>query len=350
MIGVALEGGGAKGSYQAGAYIALLENGIKPDIITGTSIGSLNAAVMAQGDIDKVVNLWLNASTDIFGIDSEIIKKLKHKDFNFKDLKPTFHNIKEIIENKGIDASKYYDLIKNAVDEKKLRKSKIKFGLITVKMDGKPTPVQITIDDIPEGKVADYIMASCYLPLFKLKPIIDNNYYIDGGFYNNVPISLAQQYGCKTIYSIRIKGIGFNRNKIDKDTKIIEIKPRKNLGNIIIFDRESTENNIKLGYYDALKVIKNLDGLDYYFKSKKDNYYDKILKNIDDKLIVRLKFKYHAKTKKELLIKVMENILDDNKVNPYKIYNFKVILFKAKTKYRIKDPNAKKLIKNCKLI
>ena len=53
MIGFALEGGGAKGAYQAGAYIALVTNGIKPKIIAGTSIGSLNAALMAQGDIKK---------------------------------------------------------------------------------------------------------------------------------------------------------------------------------------------------------------------------------------------------------------------------------------------------------
>jgi NTE family protein len=54
MIGFALEGGGAKGAYQVGAYKALIENHIKPSIIAGTSIGSLNAAMMAQGDYKKL--------------------------------------------------------------------------------------------------------------------------------------------------------------------------------------------------------------------------------------------------------------------------------------------------------
>ena len=86
MIGFALEGGGAKGAYQAGAYIALIQNGIKPDIIAGTSIGSLNAALMAQGDIKKLVDLWLNTTTDIFGINSEIIEKIKLKKFTKNDI------------------------------------------------------------------------------------------------------------------------------------------------------------------------------------------------------------------------------------------------------------------------
>ena len=44
MLGLALEGGGAKGSYEIGAYIALKELGFKFDAVAGTSIGSLNAA------------------------------------------------------------------------------------------------------------------------------------------------------------------------------------------------------------------------------------------------------------------------------------------------------------------
>ena len=79
MIGFALEGGGAKGAYQAGAYIALVTNNIKPAIIAGTSIGSLNAALMAQGDIKKLVSLWLNTTTDIFDINSKLIKDFKNQ-------------------------------------------------------------------------------------------------------------------------------------------------------------------------------------------------------------------------------------------------------------------------------
>ena len=53
-----LGGGGAKGSYQMGAWKAFIELGKTWDIITGTSIGSLNGAVMVEGDFDRAEKLW----------------------------------------------------------------------------------------------------------------------------------------------------------------------------------------------------------------------------------------------------------------------------------------------------
>ncbi len=349
MIGIALEGGGAKGAYQAGAYIALRKNGIKPKIIAGTSIGSVNAALMAQGDINKLVNLWLNTTTDIFGINSDIIDHIKHKRFTKNDIKPTYTNIKKIIHNKGIDTTDFLNALKENIDEDKLRKSKIKFALITVKLDGKPTPLQLTIDDIPKGKVPEYIMASCYLPVFKMKPIIDNNYYIDGGFYNNVPLSLVQDYGCDTIYSIRIKGIGFKRNKLNKDTKVIEICPRKSLGSIILFNKESNEKNMRLGYYDTLKVLKNLDGIDYYFKGKNEKYYDHIVRKVNKRLLNNLKRKYRIKNNKDLVIYIVEKVLKENKINEFNIYNIKYCILNIKRNLNVKDKNIKKFIDSCKI-
>lgn len=349
MIGFALEGGGAKGAYQAGAYIALRKNGIKPKIIAGTSIGSVNAALMAQGDINKLVNLWLNTTTDIFGINSDIIDHIKHKRFTKNDIKPTYTNIKKIIHNKGIDTTDFLNALKDNINEDKLRKSKIKFALITVKLDGKPIPLQLTIDDIPKGKVPEYIMASCYLPVFKMKPIIDDNYYIDGGFYNNVPLSLVQNYGCDTIYSIRIKGIGFKRNKLNKDTKVIEISPRKDLGSIILFNRESNERNMRLGYYDALKVIKHLDGIDYYFKNKKISYYKKITRKVNKKTLNYLSKRFRCKDAKDLTIKVIEHIFKENKINEFKIYNPKYCIYYIRKNIVLKDIYLKKFINSCKI-
>ena len=47
QIVLVLQGGGALGSYQAGVYQALCEAGIEPDWIIGTSIGAINAALIA---------------------------------------------------------------------------------------------------------------------------------------------------------------------------------------------------------------------------------------------------------------------------------------------------------------
>lgn len=233
--------------------------------------------------------------------------------------------------------------------EKKLRKSKVKFGLITVKVKGMK-PLELTIDDIPEGKVAEYILASCYLPLFNYKPIIDNSYYIDGGFYNNVPLDLVEKEGCDTIYSIRIKGIGVARNKLKKTTKVIEIVPKVNLGPIMIFDKESNYRNLQLGYLDALKVIKNLDGNLYYFEHKNLYYYDRIVRKVDEELLVKLKLKYLCTTNKDLLIKIIEEILETNKISNLKLMNVKKELFHIKRNIKIKDESINNFISSCKIL
>lgn len=348
MIGVALEGGGAKGAYEVGAYLALKKNKIKPSIITGTSIGSLNAAMIASGDINKLVKLWKNTTTNIFGINDNVSSAIINKKINKNVIKDGYKDIKNILKNKGIDTSKYHNIIKNNVNETKIRKSKIKLGLITLRVKGLE-PIELTIDDIPEGKLHEYILASCYLPFFNFKKIIDDNYYLDGGFYNVLPLSLCEKYGCDTIYAIRIKGIGVVRNKLNKNTKIIEICPKINLGSIILFDHNSNERNMRLGYLDALKVLNKLDGNLYAFKKKSNNYYERIIKSVPNKIIKELMKKYKVNNHKDLLINITENILKKNKYDYLKVYNFKKTLRLLKRKNIIKDKNILKFISYCKL-
>jgi NTE family protein len=63
MTGLVLAGGGAKGAYQIGAWRALRERGIEPDLVAGTSIGALNAVLIASGDLDRATTFWHGLST-----------------------------------------------------------------------------------------------------------------------------------------------------------------------------------------------------------------------------------------------------------------------------------------------
>jgi predicted acylesterase/phospholipase RssA len=53
-----MQGGGAPGSYQAGAYQALHEAGIEPDWVIGTSIGAINGAIIAGNKVVDRVDGW----------------------------------------------------------------------------------------------------------------------------------------------------------------------------------------------------------------------------------------------------------------------------------------------------
>jgi NTE family protein len=53
QVVLVLQGGGALGSYQAGVYQALHEAGVEPDWIIGTSIGAINASVIAGNPVEE---------------------------------------------------------------------------------------------------------------------------------------------------------------------------------------------------------------------------------------------------------------------------------------------------------
>ena len=60
-----LSGGGTRGVYQIGVWKALRELKIEYDLIIGSSIGALNAALMAQGDWEEAHRLWMNITLEM---------------------------------------------------------------------------------------------------------------------------------------------------------------------------------------------------------------------------------------------------------------------------------------------
>ena len=335
MLGLALEGGGAKGSYEIGSYVALKKLGYKFDAVAGTSIGSLNAALIAQKDIKLAKKLWLSANSDMVGINNDIVSVLKNFKINKENISITIKEIKTLLKNKGLDNSKYLSIIESNINESKIRNSRINYGLVTVKLKDLK-PMELTINDIPNGKLSEYIMASSYLPIFKMNKIIDNSYYLDGGISNNLPVSILEKMGCKKIIAIKVDGIGRNKKKLYKDTEVIEIKPTKNTGPIIMFDNNDILNNYYMGYYDTLLRLNKIDGYKYYFK--KFNYYKFLTRNVDNKLLTIIKIRFKSNNIKDMVIKSIEDILNNNNIYYYKVYSIhKILRFIKKNKLKSKS-------------
>ena len=336
MKGLALEGGGAKGSYEIGAYIALKELGYKFDMVAGTSIGSLNAALIVQGDIELAKKLWMRANSEIVGINKEIVKTYKNFEINKENITKSITEIRKIIQNKGLDISNYKEMINKYVNEEKVRKSKINYGLVTVRLKDLK-PLELTIKEIEEGKLADYIMASSYLPGFKMNKIIDDSFYLDGGFSNNLPITLLEKHGCNEVVAIRINGIGPTKKSNIINKNIIELAPTKNTGPVLMFDNNDIKNNFYMGYYDTLLYFNKLHGFKYYFK--KFYFYKFLSRKVNENLTNLIKLKYKTPDIKDSIIKSIEEIMEDNKLEYYKIYSIQKILKYIK-KNKLKSKNS----------
>ena len=102
--GLVLSGGGSRGSYQIGAYRALRDNGIEICAVVGTSIGAINGAYIAQGDLDLACDVW------------------EHIDY-----RTVFAETRGLL----MDVEPLRALLKETIDEDAVRRSPIRYGLTT---------------------------------------------------------------------------------------------------------------------------------------------------------------------------------------------------------------------------
>ncbi len=288
MLGLTLEGGGAKGSYQIGAWKAFRELGIEFDGISGTSVGALNGALMVQNDFDVAHEIWYNiAPNRILDIDDKIMELIADYELSHGNLQLILGEIKRYIKQFGVDSKPLEELIHNNLREDKIRASKKDFGIVTVCLTDMK-PMEIFKEDIPAGKISDYLIASSYLPIFKSKRL-DGKKFLDGGLYNNLPVSMLYQKGYKKIVAIRLLSKGRVKRVNYDDLELIQITPQQGLGNMLDFTKERARHNISIGYYDTLKAFKGLRGRSYYIYGElKDLDAIRFFMSMDEKGIKKL--------------------------------------------------------------
>ena len=99
--GLVLEGGGAKGAWQIGAWKALKEAGVKIRGVAGTSVGALNGALICMGDLERAENLWKNIEySQVMDVNDERMQSLFDKarmtpEFLRETLKDIFRTLGE---------------------------------------------------------------------------------------------------------------------------------------------------------------------------------------------------------------------------------------------------------------
>lgn len=246
---LALGGGGTRGAFEVGVWQALKELGIEICAITGTSIGAVNGAVFASGLDAKT--LWENIkATDIADIKGDNL-------FSAASLLSFIKNASD----GGIDASAFGEFLKKHIDEEAVRKSGIDFGLCTYRTDTKKSE-ELFVDDIPEGKLVDYITASACFPMFKPKTI-DGIEYQDGAIRNNLPINMLIERGYDTVISVSVKGVGVIKSIDRCGVNIINVDCRTPEVGIMEFDSDAISKSIDSGYFECLRAFGKYRGKKY---------------------------------------------------------------------------------------
>ena len=278
--GIVLDGGGARGAYQIGAWKALAEAGVKVQAVAGTSVGALNGALICMGDVEVAEKIWREiAFSKVMDVDDNWMEGLFNGENSLREI---LSEGMRILSEGGVDITPLRNLIREHVDEKKIRESGIEFCVLTFSVS-QMKEIDISIHDIPEGLLEDFLLASAYLIGFKNEKLHGQK-YMDGGIVNNFPINSLLERGYKDIIQIRIYGPGtVRRAKTDEDTMLYEIAPKVKLGSIIEFHHKRSRQNLKLGYYDAKRMIYGLEGRIYYIEQTQEEwYYERILEGLSE--------------------------------------------------------------------
>lgn len=257
-----LAGGGARGSYQVGVWRALTELGWRPQIITGTSVGSLNGAMFALDLYETARDMWLT-------IRSQDVMELPEENADLSELHSFLQNV---VRAGGMDVTPLEEIVERVLDEDKLRTSPVRFGLVTVEQHGLKAR-ELPLEEIPKGRVKDYLLASaaCF-PALRARQI-DGVKFLDGGYSDNMPTGLAKTMGAEELVCVDLEGVGITRpNRTGLPT--ILIKSYWELGDILSFDPDTARRNIELGYYDTLRAFGKLRGCAYAVSSDAESSVD----------------------------------------------------------------------------
>lgn len=273
-IGLVLAGGGAKGAYEVGVYKALRELEIVDNIkvISGTSIGSINALFFAMNDPKIIKGSWssLNYSRFLSKQESTKLRSIftildKIRSIN------TESNIFEQIRLSDIGLLSEIGIksfIEEYIDIDVIKKSDKKIYSCAYNID-KEKPEYFKLNDCNEEEIKERVLASCLVPHIFKPIIIDGMRYADGGIQSplysknnvdNVPIYPMKSYNCDIIIVVHLS----YKHSIDRsgfeNTNIIEIYPSSPLeviSGIGTFNirKDTIDNNIELGYRDAMVIL-----------------------------------------------------------------------------------------------
>ena len=190
QVAFVLGGGGLRGAAEVGMVKALAECGIHPDLVFGTSIGSVNGSIISAGPFEETA----------------------------KELESRWRN--ELAHNSILRESwwgRFNNLIRHRthLHSNNALKTLLLEWMADLRIEDLPIPFQCSAACIEtssehwfsSGSVVDAILASSAVPALMPPVEVDGRHYIDGGIVNSIPLSRAVEMGATTIYVLQVGNI-----------------------------------------------------------------------------------------------------------------------------------------------
>lgn len=267
--GLIFGGGGTRGSYEIGVWMALRDLELEPEIggVAGTSIGALNMALFAQGDLQGATALWAGLTkNDIAHVDAQkigvaltaaavaatapqkasMLARYIKPDTIYKTGVYSQDYIKRIIRQ-------YVDPIKIYISPRDLYACCCKLPLLN--------PEYFSLKDRDAGPISSILLASAAIPLAFDAVKLNKHQYYDGGLRDNVPIQPLYELGYRRIIVVNLSPEKGLKTSAFSDAELYVITPRQaelfqgGITKALSFNPETNMQRIYSGYRDAIQVL-----------------------------------------------------------------------------------------------
>lgn len=182
-----LGGGGVLGAAEVGMLGALLDRGVVPDLVLGTSVGALNGALLAQDPapavVERLTALWQEAATtrDVYG-DGPLAT----------------------VRRAVATGTHLYSA------DPLTRRLRTELG--DVRLEDLPVPLEVCASSIERaaehwfttGPVVDAVIASAAVPGLLPPARVGDEHFLDGGITNSIPLGRAVSRGATRVFVLQV--------------------------------------------------------------------------------------------------------------------------------------------------
>jgi NTE family protein len=247
------------------------------------------------------------------------------------------------IQSKGISTAPLLNLIREVTDSEKIISKDMDFFIVTTATPSM-TETVVSLKDMTEETFPLWLLASASLFPAMAPCLIDETYYIDGCYCNNLPKDILIDNGASELIICDVKGTGvIKRIKTPNDITEITLRSPWTLGDVLLFDGNRSSWNMSLGYLETMKSFGHFKGEKYTFKKEKfkksgltlSREFFKFLSDIPEfeewyqKKTTLKKWDWLQKNNQipEIIsIKLLENLAEKVSIEPIRVYEIEELI------------------------
>ena len=181
-----LGGGGVLGAAEVGMLQALLDAGIYPDLVLGTSIGAMNGALLAADPtptgVRRLEALWIHAVTD-------------------GPLGPSLRHRVSAIASSRARATSQPGPLRRLLEEnlpEQIEDLPVQFACVAASIE------RAAEHWFTDGPLVSAVLASAALPGLYPAVEIDGEHFLDGGLVNSIPLDRARKMGAQRAFVLQV--------------------------------------------------------------------------------------------------------------------------------------------------